>query len=165
MNYKLPHIPERPDKIRDNGLTMVMDKGLSIRQAEDLIESAGEYVDLVKLGFGTSLFTPNVKEKVKLYTEHNIKVYFGGTLFEAFLVRDMVDDYRKYLEKYGVTTLEVSDGSMYIAHEEKLKHIEHLSKHYTVLSEVGSKQKGVTISPEDDQQAEILYNEGTTYEV
>ena len=148
MNYNLPYIPERPEKARDYGLTMVMDKGLSLRQAEDLVESAGEYIDLVKLGFGTSLLTPNVKEKVDFYTKNNIKVYFGGTLFEVFLVRDMVDDYLKYIDKYGVTTLEVSDGSMHIEHAEKLEYINKLSKNFTVLSEIGSKQKGVNLSPE-----------------
>lgn len=149
MNYNLPHIPERPEKLRNHGLTMVMDKGLSVRQAEDLVESSGEYIDLIKLGFGTSLFAPKLKEKIDFYTNNNIKVYFGGTLFEAFLVRDMLDDYLKYIDKYGVSTLEVSDGSMYIHHDEKLKYINQLSQNYTVLSEVGSKQKGVTISPED----------------
>ncbi len=149
MNYSLPHIPERPSKVRNHGLTMVMDKGLSVRQAEDLIETAGNYVDLVKLGFGTSLFTPNVKQKVELYTQNNIKVYFGGTLFEVFFIREMLDDYLKYLDKYGVTTLEVSDGSMYMPLDEKLRIINDLSQNYTVLSEVGSKQKGVNIPPDD----------------
>jgi len=148
MNYDLPHIPQRPEKERNSGLTMVMDKGLSIRQAEDLVESAGKYIDLVKLGFGTSLFTPNVKEKVEFYEKNNIKVYFGGTLFEVFLVRNMLDDYIKYMDSFGVTTMEVSDGSMFIDHEEKLKHISSFAKNFTVLSEVGSKQKGVTIPPE-----------------
>jgi len=91
MNFKLKHLPERTKKNRNHGLTMVMDKGLSLRQAEDLIDSAGDQVDIVKLGFGTSAFAANVKEKVKLYKKANIRVYVGGTLFEAFYVRNQMD--------------------------------------------------------------------------
>ncbi|MFO0358994.1 MAG: phosphosulfolactate synthase, partial [Flavobacteriales bacterium] len=93
MNFKLNHLPERTKKNREHGLTMVMDKALTIRQAEDLIESSGEFVDIVKLGFGTSAFASNVKEKVKLYQKNDMKVYVGGTLFEAFYVRGQMDDY------------------------------------------------------------------------
>lgn len=147
MNFKLNGIPDRTKKTRDYGITMVMDKGLSIRQAEDLIESAGEQVDFVKLGFGTSAFASNVKEKVKLYQDNNIRVYLGGTLFEAFYVRGQMDDYRKYADKLGVNCVEVSDGSMVIAHDEKCELISSFAKNYTVLSEVGSKEEGILISP------------------
>ena len=92
MNFPLPHMPERTRAPRTHGLTMVMDKGLSLRQAEDLIAVADDRVDFLKLGFGTSLFTPNLKEKVKLYRDAGMDVYCGGTLFEAFLVRDALDD-------------------------------------------------------------------------
>jgi len=126
---------------------MVMDKGLSIRQAEDLIESSGHLVDLLKLGFGTSVFTPRVKEKVKLYQQADMKVYVGGTLFEAFLLRKELDGYRRYIDALGVTTIEVSDGSMEIPHDEKCELIRTLSKDYLVLSEVGSKEEGILISP------------------
>ena len=87
MNFRLDHVPARTAKPREEGLTMVMDKGLSLRQAEDLIEGAGHLTDLVKLGFGTSYSTPRLKEKVALYLRANIKVYLGGTLFEAFVAR------------------------------------------------------------------------------
>ena len=82
---------------------MVMDKGLSIREAEDFVESSGHLADYVKLGFGTSLVGNKVKEKVKVYQEANIKVYTGGTLFEAFVVRNMFDDYLKYIDQLGST--------------------------------------------------------------
>lgn len=126
---------------------MVMDKGLSTRQAEDLIDTSGELVDIVKLGFGTSLVSPNVKEKVKLYKKAGFKVYFGGTLFEAFLVRGMFDEYCRLLDKYKVDCAEVSDGSITIAHELKCEYISLLSKNFTVLSEVGSKEAGIIIHP------------------
>ncbi len=145
MNFKLPYIPDRPEKPRKNGLTMMMDKGLSVREAEDFIESSGAYTDFVKLGFGTSAITNRLEDKLKLYREANIRPYFGGTLFEAFAIRNRVDDYRKLVDKYGLDLVEVSDGSMSMDHNDKLEYIRTLATQATVLSEVGSKQRGVFI--------------------
>jgi phosphosulfolactate synthase len=145
--FEISHLPERTSQPRTNGLTMVMDKGLSLRQAEDLIEIGSELVDFLKLGFGTSLVTPNVAEKVKVYREAGFDVYCGGTLFEAFYVRNEVDKYLKFIDNLGITCLEVSDGSMVIPHDEKCELINKLSKNYKVLSEVGSKEEGILISP------------------
>ena len=147
MNFELPFIPERTSKPRESGLTMVMDKGLSFRQAEDLVQSSGEFIDLIKLGFGTSYITPSLKEKIKLYLDAKCRVYLGGTLFEAFFVRGLMDKYLKVIDELGLTTLEVSDGSMVIPHDEKCEIIHKLAKNYTVLSEVGSKEEGILISP------------------
>jgi phosphosulfolactate synthase len=147
MNFKLNHLPERTKKNRTSGLTMVMDKGLSIRQAEDLIETGGQFVDVLKLGFGTSAFASNLKDKVKLYQQANMKVYVGGTLFESFFVRGQVDDYRRYVDNLGLDTVEISDGSITLNHDEKCKLIAQFAKDYTVLSEVGSKEEGILISP------------------
>ena len=145
--FEISHLPERTTLPRTNGLTMVMDKGLSLRQAEDLIETGGELVDLLKLGFGTSLVTPNVGAKVKRYHEAGFDVYCGGTLFEAFYIRNELDNYLRFIDSLGITCLEVSDGSMVIPHDEKCELINKLSKNYKVLSEVGSKEEGILISP------------------
>ncbi len=145
MNFLLPHIPERPQKPRKKGLNMMMDKGISLREAEDFVEASGEYTDFVKFGFGTSLFAPKLHEKIKLYKEANIKPYFGGTLFEAFIIRDMFDDYRRYVDKFDIDVVEVSDGSMNMEQEDKLDYISRLASDKLVLSEVGSKQRGVFI--------------------
>jgi phosphosulfolactate synthase len=139
-------MPERPDKPRENGLTMVMDKGLSLREAEDLCDISAPYCDLIKLGFGTSIITNRLHEKIKLYKSANLKPYFGGTLFEAFAVRGMFDEYRRFLDEYEMEMVEVSDGVMELDHELKCSYISELSKNYTVLSEVGSKLKGKEIS-------------------
>lgn len=147
MNFKLPHIPIRPSQPRESGLTMVMDKGISVRQAENFLNAGGEYTDLVKLGFGTSYLTKDLEKKIKVYQEAGLKVYLGGTLFEAFLIRDMVDDYERLLEKLKLDTVEVSDGSIVLNHDRKCELIAHLAKNYTVLSEVGSKEEGILISP------------------
>ena len=147
MNIQLSHMPSREKKERQFGLTMVMDKGISLRQAEDMIASSSEYIDLVKLGFGTSVFSTQVKEKVKLYHEAKIKVYLGGTLFEACYVRGELDKYRKYIDSLGIEMVEVSDGSMSLDHKKKCALITEYAKNYKVLSEVGSKEEGILISP------------------
>jgi len=147
MNTKLSFIPERPSKPRDTGLNMIMDKGLSLRQADDLIEVSADKVDLLKLGFGTSVITPKLKEKVKLYQDAGIEVYCGGTLFEAFYIRRALDDYLRFIDDLGLQCLEVSDGSMVIEEADKCEMIHKLSKNYKVLSEVGSKEAGILISP------------------
>lgn len=147
MNFELNHIPERTNKPRESGLTMVMDKGLSLREAENFVASSEHLVDLVKLGFGTSLVCKNLEEKVKIYHDAGIKVYLGGTLFEAFLVRGQLEDYRRLLDKLSLETLEVSDGSIELQHDLKCELIADLSKDYRVLSEVGSKEAGIIIHP------------------
>ncbi|MCB9170139.1 MAG: phosphosulfolactate synthase [Flavobacteriales bacterium] len=147
MNFPLSHIPARSKKPREEGLTMVMDKGLSLRQAEDLIEASGHLVDLVKLGFGTSYVSRDLKKKIALYGKADIRVYLGGTLFEAFVARGMFDDYRKLLDQFGLENVEVSDGSISIPHAEKCRYIGTLARDHTVLSEVGSKESGILISP------------------
>ncbi|MDP4678834.1 MAG: phosphosulfolactate synthase [Cyclobacteriaceae bacterium] len=147
MNYTLKSIPERTLKPRDTGYTMVMDKGLSIRQAEDMINSCGDFVDIVKLGWGTSYVTSNLKEKIDYYHSCGIPVYFGGTLFEAFIVRDQFEDYRKLLDKYKLSYCEVSDGSITLDHGTKCEYIRTLAEQVTVLSEVGSKDAEKIIPP------------------
>jgi phosphosulfolactate synthase len=142
----LKFIPERSQKPRTKGVTMVMDKGLGMYQAEDLVETAGNLIDFIKLGFGTSFVNPNVKDKIKLYQKHNIKVYPGGTLFEAFIIRNQFDDYLRFIESLGYDAVEVSDGSMKMEHDLKCEYIHKLSKNYTVVSEVGSKQAGVEMT-------------------
>src|SRR5688572_6939214 len=147
FNYTLPLIPNRSGKPRDLGVTMVMDKGLSLGEAEMMLESSAHLIDLVKLGFGTSYVTPKLKEKIALYKSANIRTYLGGTLFEAFIVRDMLEDYIRLIDDVGIDTVEVSDGSIVIPHEQKCEIIARLSKNYRVLSEVGSKEAGILISP------------------
>ncbi len=147
MNYILNNVPERTVKPRTKGITMVMDKGLSLRQVEDFLEVAGVHTDIVKLGWATSYVTPNLDEKLNLYKQANIPVYFGGTLFEAFVIRNQFDDYRRVLDKYGMAFAEVSDGSIEIAHEEKCGYISKLSEQVTVISEVGSKDATKIFAP------------------
>lgn len=138
-NFALTNIPERTQKPRSKGMTMMMDKGMSIRKAEDVIDTAGGYIDIVKLGWATSYVYPKLEEKIQLYKDAGIPVYFGGTLFEAFVARGQFDDYRRLLDRFKLEHAEVSDGSMEMAHEQKCAYIHALAQQVTVLSEVGSK--------------------------
>jgi|TARA_B100000497_G_scaffold56167_1_gene64213 phosphosulfolactate synthase len=146
-DFNLKNIPERPAKPRNSGLTMVMDKGLSCRQAEDFLEVAADKTDIIKLGFGTSTVTPSLNRKLEIYQEAKIPVYFGGTLFEAYVIRNQFDEYKKLLDKFKITHAEVSDGSMEISEDQKCEYINSLAKDFTVLSEVGSKDAEKIIPP------------------
>jgi phosphosulfolactate synthase len=147
MNYTLQNLPERTKKPRQHGFTMVMDKGLSCREVEDFLSVAGDHTDIVKLGWGTSFVTPRLTEKLQVYADAGIPTYFGGTLFEAFIVRNQFDDYRKILDKYGMKYAEVSDGSIELDHDLKCEYVRKLSDQVTVLSEVGSKDVEKIIPP------------------
>lgn len=147
MNFDLPFIPERTVQPRQHGLTMMMDKGLSLREAEHFVEGNAHLTDIVKFGFGTAYVTKNLEEKLQLYKEAGMRTYFGGTLFEAFYARGKFDDYLRLLDKYNMDLAEISDGSIIINHDEKLELIHRLSKTRTVMSEVGSKDSGILISP------------------
>ncbi len=141
----LNNLPERQTKPRSRGITMVMDKGLSVREAADMIDVAGHLVDFVKLGFGTSIFSARVKEKVHLYREAGIRVYTGGTLFEAFAFRNQLEEYLNWIDYLGCDAVEISDGSMEMDHDVKCSYIARFSKDFYVLSEVGSKDASVQI--------------------
>ncbi|TDB64083.1 phosphosulfolactate synthase [Arundinibacter roseus] len=147
MNYNLSQVPERTSQPREEGLTMVMDKGLSVREVENMISVSQPHIDIVKLGWATSFVTPNLDEKLAVYRAANIPVYFGGTLFEAFVVRNQFDDFRRLLDRYKLSYAEVSDGSVDMHQDEKCEYIRTLAKEVTVLSEVGSKDEEKIIPP------------------
>jgi phosphosulfolactate synthase len=126
---------------------MVMDKGMSLEETKNFLSASSLHIDIVKLGFGTSYITPFLREKIELYHANQIPIYFGGTLFEAFLIRNQFDDYLQVCKDYGISYMEVSDGSITIPHAEKCGYIEKLTKYGIVLSEVGSKDATHIIPP------------------
>jgi len=146
-NFQLNALPIRNDKPRTNGITMVMDKGLSNKEVEFMLDAAAPYIDIVKLGWATAHLAPRLEEKIALYHSAGIPVYFGGTLFEAFLVRGQFDEYRNTLQRYKITHCEVSDGSLELDHAEKCTYITELAKDFVVYSEVGSKDAEKIIAP------------------
>lgn len=164
MPLELNLIPHREEKPRKTGITMVMDKGLGMRQAEDLVETAGHLVDFIKLGFGTSYVSKGAKEKVRLYQQHGIRVFAGGTLFEAFVVRNQVEDYFRYIDNLGLDAAEVSDGSIKMPHEDKCAYISRLSETRMVLSEVGAKEADVLLDHQSwIRQMNLELEAGSSY--
>jgi phosphosulfolactate synthase len=145
--FGLEGLPARPAKPRQEGLTLMLDKGLPPRALEDLLEVVAPSVDLVKLGWGTAVVTPGLDRKLAIYRAAGIPVYLGGTLFEAYYVRRQLDAYRRLLDTLGLRHVEVSDGSIELRHDDKLACIRSLAADFTVLSEVGSKDGEKILPP------------------
>jgi phosphosulfolactate synthase len=140
-------VPARTPKPRAQGLTHVIDKGLNLRDIEGLFDTAGEYVDIVKLGWGTSYVTRNLEKKIALYRSFETPVVCGGTLFEAAVGRGKLDGYRRWLVENRFSHVEVSDGTIELPRERKLELVAELAKDFVVLSEVGSKDAEVVFAP------------------
>ncbi|HMB17714.1 MAG TPA: phosphosulfolactate synthase [Gaiellaceae bacterium] len=130
---------------RNGGLTHVLDKGLGPRAWEDVLETSGDYIDVVKLGWGTAYVTPNLKRKLEVLAGK--RVVIGGTFFEAIWARGKVEEYKGWLGELGLTHVEISDGAVEMPREEKLELIADLARDFTVLSEVGSKDSEVVYAP------------------
>src|SRR5436309_8979487 len=140
-------LPERPAKPRTTGLTHVIDKDLNLRAIEGLFDTAGQFVDIVKLGWGTSYVTNNLEKKIALYRSFETPVVCGGTLFEAVYARGKLDEFRRWLTDQRFSHVEISDGTLDIPRERKLELIAEFARDFTVLSEVGSKDDDVNYAP------------------
>jgi phosphosulfolactate synthase len=130
---------------RDKGLTHVIDKGLGPRGWEDVLETSGHLIDIVKLGWGTSYVTNGLKRKLDVLKEKPVVI--GGTFFEVVYVKDKLDEYKRWLGELGLTHVEISDGTVEIPRERKLELIADFARDFTVLSEVGSKDSDVVFAP------------------
>jgi phosphosulfolactate synthase len=140
-------LPARSPKPRTRGLTHVIDKGLNLREIEGLFDTAGAYVDVVKLGWGTSYVTNNLEKKIALYRSFGTPVVCGGTLFEAAVARDRLDEYKRWLVEQRFRHVEISDGTIDLPRERKLELVADFARDFTVLSEVGSKDADVVYAP------------------
>jgi len=140
-------LPQRTTKPRQNGITHVLDSGLSVAGVDGMLEVAGEYVDLVKLGWGTAVVTGNLGAKLARYKEAGIPTMFGGTLTELAIAQDRLDALVAWSHELGLQYIEISDGTINIDHDRKLELIESLAKEFTVLSEVGSKDDTRIMAP------------------
>jgi phosphosulfolactate synthase len=140
-------LPPRAGKPRTEGLTHVIDKGLNLREIEGLFDTAGRYVDIVKLGWGTSYVTNNLEKKIALYRSFDTPVVCGGTLFEAVYARGRLDEFRRWLTDFRFSHVEISDGTLEIPRERKLELIADFAGDFTVLSEVGSKDAETVYAP------------------
>src|SRR5204862_6464045 len=130
---------------RDGGLTHVLDKGLGPRAWEDVLETSGAYIDIVKLGWGTAFVTEGLERKLDIPREKPVVI--GGTFFEVVYVRDKLDEYKRWLGELGISHVEISDGTIEIPRERKLELIADFARDFTVLSEVGSKDSEVVFAP------------------
>ena len=140
-------VPARPGKPREVGITHVMDKGLNLRDIEGLFDTAGQFVDIVKFGWGTSYVTNNLEKKIALYRSFDTPVVCGGTLFEAVFARERIDEFKAWLTENRFSHVEISDGTLDIPRERKLELITDFARDFTVLSEVGSKDSDVVYAP------------------
>jgi phosphosulfolactate synthase len=140
-------LPVREPKPRHRGLTHVMDKGMTLSQIEGLFATAGDHIDIVKLGWGTSYVTQNLPQKLELYRSLGVPVVCGGTLLEVVEARGRLDQYRGWLEEQGFACVEVSDGTIDMTRERKLEIIDILARDFQVLSEVGSKDAEAIFAP------------------
>jgi len=130
---------------RNGGLTHVLDKGLGPRAWEDVLETSGAYIDIVKLGWGTAFVTAGLERKLEVLREKPVVI--GGTFFEVVYAKGQLDDYKRWLGELGITHVEISDGTIEIPRERKLELIEDFARDFTVLSEVGSKDSEVVFAP------------------
>jgi len=140
-------LPGRPPKPRQVGITHVIDKGLPLREVEGVLDSAADSIDIVKLGWGTAYVTRHLREKIRLYESADIPVVLGGTFWEVCFVQQKLDEWRRWVSDLGLRHVEVSDGTISIAHDVKLEHINALAQDFVVLSEVGSKDMQTVIAP------------------
>jgi phosphosulfolactate synthase len=147
MDSHLLDLPDRAAKPRQVGITHVLDRGLSVADVDGLIEVAGEFVDLVKLGWGTAVATGNLEAKLARYRDHGIPVVLGGTLTELAIAQNRLDRLILWLHELGLGHIEISDGTITLEHERKLELIERLSSEFIVLSEVGSKDDTRIMAP------------------
>jgi phosphosulfolactate synthase len=142
MNRTVLALPERAVKPRTSGLTMVIDGGIPLGQFADLVELGAEYIDYVKFGWGTSVVTGCLREKIGVLDSHGIDFYFGGTLFEKFVLQGRFEDYRRFCEEYACRHIEVSNGTIEMPNAEKAGYIRKLAPDFTIVSEVGFKDPG-----------------------
>ena len=140
-------LPDRPAKPRQAGVTHVIDKGLPLSEVEAVLDSVADYIDIVKLGWGTAYVTRRLREKVRLYESAGINVVLGGTFWEVCFVQRKLDEWRRWVTDLGLRHVEVSDGTISIAHDVKLENISALAREFVVLSEVGSKDMQKVIAP------------------
>jgi phosphosulfolactate synthase len=151
-------LPGRTVKPRENGLTHVLDRGLSVAAIDGLMEIAGDYIDIVKLGWGTAVATGNLEAKVARYKEHGVTVMFGGTLTELAIAQNRLDRLVAWLKELRIEHIELSDGTLNIEFDRKLELITRLAEEFTVLSEVGSKDDTRIMAPYrwvEQMQAEL----------
>lgn len=132
-------LPDRESKPRRRGLTIMIDNGMATGLFEDVVDSTGHYVDIVKFGWGTALVTPDLRKKIDALRRHDIGYTFGGTLFERYVMEGKFAAYRALCRQHGCQWVEVSNGTIELDDLSKAGFIRELVPEFNVLSEVGYK--------------------------
>lgn len=140
-------LPERSRKPRQRGMTHVIDRGLSVAEVEGLMETAGDSVDIVKLGWGTAVVSANLQPKLACYAAHGVPVVLGGTLTEVAIRQGRLDGLVAWLRELGLQHVEVSDGTLALDGARKCEIIASLAQQFTVFSEVGNKDADFIMAP------------------
>ncbi|MBS4197778.1 phosphosulfolactate synthase [Lederbergia citri] len=158
------HLPERTIKPRTYGLTSIIDLGTPYEELKNILTDYSHLIDVAKIGIGSAYVAPNLKKKIDLYKEFNVKPYCGGTLFEKCYLQKKIPEYLHFLQLHGIEWVEVSSGTLDISIEERLNIISNLLKDFHVIAEVGSKDVNhhMDIS-EWKQEIELLLNAGCNY--
>ncbi|GEL76255.1 phosphosulfolactate synthase [Tenuibacillus multivorans] len=149
-------LPQRENKPRQNGLTILIDNGAPLNLFKDTIQSSNEYIDFVKFGWGTSLVTQYLQQKIEWLREQEIEFFFGGTLFEKFLSQNKVDQYYDLCHNFGCNYVEISNGTLDISNKEKSLYIKEFAKEFTVFSEVGNKNSKMANQVESTEWLEQI---------
>ena len=142
-------LPQRTIKKREKGITSISDKGLGLNALMDIIDICGDYIDIAKFSIGSAVVTGKLKEKIAIYKKNNIDVYLGGSTFEKYYDQGKLEDYKRTLNTFGVSTIEISDGIVDIPLETKVKTIRDFCNYFRVIAEVGCKDRDFVYSPDE----------------
>ena len=161
---KILDLPKRTQKPRNTGITSLHDISLTTSQLQSLLEEHHEFIDFAKFGIGTAYIAPNLAQKIQIYKSFDINVYFGGTLFEKFYSQGKLNEYKKYLEKYSINTVEISTGTIDLDIDTRVQIVKDFSQDFTVLSEVGSKDSEAVMAPSKWlHEINSLFEAGSSY--
>ena len=141
-SFEMITIPFRVEKPRKRGLTTLLDRGLGYHAALDLVEQAADYIDLVKLGWGSTRLISEeaVRKKIALYKDNQIKVSNGGTILEIAYQQGKATQFFLSAREIGIDSIEVSNGVVSISREHKQVLInEACELGFEVFSEIGKK--------------------------
>jgi phosphosulfolactate synthase len=141
MSRDFLELPSRTEKPRKAGVTMAIDKGLPFNHFVDVVTSGAEYLDFVKFGWGTSVVMKDVQKKIDVLRGEGVDFYFGGTLFEKYVLQGCFEDFRRMCQMYGCQYVEVSNGTIDLSDEKKSQYVAELGQEFRVISEVGSKDQ------------------------
>ncbi len=142
-------LPDRTTKPRSYGITSIQDKGLNTGELENILKDFHPFVDIAKMSIGTAYLTPRIEEKLKLYQQYDVIVYFGGTLFEKYYYQNKLEEYLNYLKTHNIKWIEVSNGTTDISLDERTELIQDLSDNFNILAEVGCKDSHVNLPPSE----------------